>query len=170
MAVVVKVADQGHIHTHAVQLLANGRHGLGGFRRVHRDAHQLRPGRGQLFDLDGGANHIHRVGIGHRLDANRRIASHGDHFRAPLDLPLQAVADLCMRDMDGFVHGINSRFGGLGRRMGRIWLQRHGGHRRDHHILIHRLWFTGLDLHGHSAQTWRGRPRCGHGWCFQNWH
>ena len=37
----------------------------------------------QLLDLDRGADHVDRVGVGHRLHAHRRIAADRDDARAP---------------------------------------------------------------------------------------
>src|SRR5690606_32429542 len=53
VAVVVEIADQRHRHPHAVELLAYGDDFARGLRGVHRDAHELGTGLGQLLDLDG---------------------------------------------------------------------------------------------------------------------
>jgi hypothetical protein len=79
VAVVMEVADQGHIDAHFVELVANVRHSLGGFGGVDGDAHHLGASDGQLFDLDGGADHVDRVGVGHGLHAHRCAAAHGDN-------------------------------------------------------------------------------------------
>ncbi len=83
VAVVVKVADQRHVNAHAVELLADVGHGLGGFVVVHRDAHQLGARQRQLFDLNGGADGIGGVGVGHGLHAHRRAAAHRHMPRTP---------------------------------------------------------------------------------------
>ena len=58
VAVVVEVADQRHVDAHAVELLADVRHGLRRLGRVDGDAHQLRTGDRELLDLDGGLDHV----------------------------------------------------------------------------------------------------------------
>ena len=83
VAVVVKVADQRHVNAHAVELLPDVRHGLGGFVVVDGDAHQLRARQRQLFDLNGGADGVGGVGVGHRLHAHRRAAAHRHALVAP---------------------------------------------------------------------------------------
>jgi hypothetical protein len=75
MPVVMEVADQRHVATHAVQPLANKRHGSGSLRRIHRDAHQLRTGLGQFIDLPRGRFGIGGIGVGHGLHHNRRAAA-----------------------------------------------------------------------------------------------
>ena len=57
------------------------RHG-GGLGVVDGDAHQLGAGLGELLDLDGGADDVDRVGVGHRLHAHRRVATDGDKVQA----------------------------------------------------------------------------------------
>jgi hypothetical protein len=42
--------------------------------------------------LDGGADGVHRVGVGHRLHTHRRVAAHGDHVVAPGHTRLAAAA------------------------------------------------------------------------------
>ena len=54
------------------------RHGGGGLVPVDRDAHDLGPGAGQGRDLPGGAFDVGRVGVGHRLDHDRRAAADHD--------------------------------------------------------------------------------------------
>jgi hypothetical protein len=51
------------------------RNGGGGLIAVDGDAHQLRAGLGKRRDLDGGGAHIGGVGVGHRLNDNRRVAA-----------------------------------------------------------------------------------------------
>ena len=51
VAVVVEVADHRHVHAHHPQPLDDARHRRRGFRRVDRDAHQLRTGAPQFGDL-----------------------------------------------------------------------------------------------------------------------
>ena len=83
VAVVVEVADQRHVDAHAVELLADVGHLRRGLGRVDGDAHHLGAGDRQFLDLDRGADGVHRVGVGHRLDAHRRVAADGDDARAP---------------------------------------------------------------------------------------
>ena len=85
VAVVVEIADQRHMHAHAVQLLADVRHGLRGLVVVDRDAHQLRTRQRQLLDLDRGTDGVRGVGVGHGLHAHRRTATHSDPVVAPGD-------------------------------------------------------------------------------------
>ena len=83
MAVVVKVTNQRYINAHAVKLLPHIGHSLGRFGGVHRDTDHLRASQCQLFDLNGRGNRINRIGIGHGLDAHRRIAANGHDAGIP---------------------------------------------------------------------------------------
>jgi len=83
VAVVVEIADERHVDAHAIELLADVRHLRRGLGRVHGDADHLRAGNRELLHLDRRADRIDRVGVGHRLDAHRRVAADGDHARAP---------------------------------------------------------------------------------------
>ena len=83
MAVVMKIANQGHINTHAIQLLANVRHLGCCFRCIDRDAHHFRASIGQFFDLYRRANGIYRIGIGHGLHPNGRITTNSHCARTP---------------------------------------------------------------------------------------
>ena len=83
MAVVMKVADERHRNAHAVELLADGRHSRCSLGRVHRDAHQFRARHRKLLDLNGCADRVGRIGIGHGLHAHRRVTAHGHHMIAP---------------------------------------------------------------------------------------
>ena len=65
VAVVMKVADQRHVDAHAIELVAHMRDGLGSLGCVNGDADQFGAGKGKLFDLNGGADDIDRVGVGH---------------------------------------------------------------------------------------------------------
>ena len=49
--------------------------GCGGFGHVHGDAHQFRAGLRQFLALLRGAGDVGRVGVGHRLDDDRRAAA-----------------------------------------------------------------------------------------------
>ena len=93
VAVVMEVTDQRDMDVHAVQLLADVWHRLRSLGRVDGNAHQLRPGHGQFFDLNGRANHIFGIGICHGLDAHRCITTDGDYMLAPGHTGLQGVAN-----------------------------------------------------------------------------
>ena len=107
VAVVMKIADQRHVDAHAVELVAHMRHGFGGFGRVDRDTDHLGAGQGQFLDLNGGADDIHRIGVGHGLNAHRRVAAHGDHARAPNHASLRRAACQrgCTFDWKARLHG-----------------------------------------------------------------
>ena len=75
VAVVVKVADQRHAAARRVQAPADFRHLRGGLRRVDGDAHQLRAGARERFDLARGGGRVLGVGVGHRLHHHRRAAA-----------------------------------------------------------------------------------------------
>ena len=74
MTVVVKIADERRRHAGVQHALFDRRHRGGGFRKVHRDAHELRARLHQLDALPRGRLHVGRVGVGHRLHGNRRPA------------------------------------------------------------------------------------------------
>ena len=78
VAVVVEVADQRHGRAHLRQPVADVRHGLGGLVAVDRDAHDLGAGAGKLGRLARGRLDVGRVGVGHRLHDDRRIAADDD--------------------------------------------------------------------------------------------
>ena len=73
----MKVTDQWHIDSHGVEVLPDLRHRCRGFRRIHGDTHQFGPGSCEFSALDGRPHDINRVGIGHRLDDDRRLATDG---------------------------------------------------------------------------------------------
>jgi len=88
VTVVVEVAHQRHGYAHPVELLADVRYrrsGLGrvDLGRVDGDAHQLAAGTGQLLALDGGADDVHGVGVGHRLHPHGRVAPHRHDMVTP---------------------------------------------------------------------------------------
>ena len=88
----MEVAHQRHVDAHAVELIADVRHGGGRLRRIDGDAHEFGAGHRQLLDLDGRLDRIDRVGVGHRLHPHRRIAANRDQTRAPAHLCLQIAA------------------------------------------------------------------------------
>ena len=92
VAVEMEIAHQRHRHAHAVQLLADIGYGLRRLGRVDRDTHHLRARERQFLHLDGCANGIDRVGVGHGLDAHRRAAANGDDVAAPGHPGLQTLA------------------------------------------------------------------------------
>lgn len=84
----MEVSDQRHVDPHAVELLADRRHGLRSLWRIDRDADHLRSGQGQFLDLNGRANHVFGIGIGHRLHTHRCATTDRDDARTPGDLRL----------------------------------------------------------------------------------
>ena len=93
MAVVVEVADQRHVDAHHVEPLADAWHRGRGFRRVHRDAHELGSCARELGDLLCGAFDVGRVGVRHRLHDDRRNAADlnvSDAHRDGSDAPQRA--------------------------------------------------------------------------------
>jgi transcriptional regulator with XRE-family HTH domain len=56
--------------------------------------------------LDGGADDVHGVGVGHRLHAHRRVAAEGQHLAAPGHARLQRAAGGGL----GHVYGFERRF------------------------------------------------------------
>ena len=78
VAVVMEVADDRHVHAHLRQPLLDVRHGGGGLVAVDRDAHDFGAGAGQRRHLARGALDVGRVGVGHRLHDDRRVAADGD--------------------------------------------------------------------------------------------
>ncbi len=75
MAVVVEVADQGHVAAEGVQLAADAGNLRGGFRRIDRDADQFRTRAPEIEHLPCGRIGVRGVGVGHGLDRNRRAAA-----------------------------------------------------------------------------------------------
>src|SRR5690554_6184071 len=63
--------------------------GLGSLHAGHGHTHEVCPGGGEVFDLRDGGLDVAGIGIGHRLDADRRIAAHG--HRPDLDAARQAA-------------------------------------------------------------------------------
>ncbi len=78
VADIVEVADQRHVDARPVEPLADVRHGRRGLVAVDGDAHDLRAGAGQRRDLRDRRVDIGRVGVGHRLDDDRRAAADDD--------------------------------------------------------------------------------------------
>nr|UOZ97222.1 hypothetical protein NCPCFENI_01138 [Cupriavidus sp.] len=76
VAIEMKVAHQRHGAVHLVELLANRGHGPRGLKRIDRNAHDLGSGKGQVAHLNGCANGIGGIGIGHGLHHHRGPASH----------------------------------------------------------------------------------------------
>ena len=59
------------------------RHGRGSLVAVDGDAHDLRARTGEIGDLPHGGLDIGRVGVGHRLHDDRRVAA--DQYAADVD-------------------------------------------------------------------------------------
>ena len=83
MADIVEVADQRHVDAEPVEPLADLRHGGGGLVAVDGDAHDLRAGAGERRDLRHRRVDVGGVGVGHRLDDDRRAAA--DHHGPDAD-------------------------------------------------------------------------------------
>src|SRR5215469_95637 len=75
VAVVVEVADDGHVATGVEQPLLDERHRFGGFRNVDGPADDFRAGFGEFDALPEGSIDVGRVGIGHGLDDNGSAAA-----------------------------------------------------------------------------------------------
>ena len=78
VADIVEVADERHGDAHAIEGIADMRHGGGRLAAVDGDAHELGAGAGQLGHLAGGRRGIGGVGIRHRLHHDRGAATDGD--------------------------------------------------------------------------------------------
>ena len=79
VADIVEVADQGRAHAALQQRVADMGHRGGGLVAVDRDPHHFGAGPPKRRDLAGGRLDVGGVGIGHRLDDDRRAAA--DHDR-----------------------------------------------------------------------------------------
>ena len=78
VADIVEIADQRHIDIPGRKLFADVRHGGSGLVPVHRYAHQFRSGGGKRCHLLHRGADIGRIGIGHGLHHDRRIATADD--------------------------------------------------------------------------------------------
>ena len=76
MAVVMEVADDGHVDAALFKPLDDVGNGGCGVFIVDRHTHDFRAGQGQGFDLLDGARNIRGVGIGHRLHDDRDFPAH----------------------------------------------------------------------------------------------
>ena len=79
VADIVEVADQRRRDAHGAEPVADMRHGRGGLVAVDGQAHQFGARPRQRRDLAGGRLDVGGVGVGHRLDDDRRAAA--DHHR-----------------------------------------------------------------------------------------
>jgi hypothetical protein len=102
----MEIADQGHMDTHAVQLLADVGHRPRRFVVVDRDAHQLRAGDGQFLDLNRGANGIGGIGVGHGLQAHRRVTTDRHVVVTPGHHTLARLARASAGQCDRFIRQI----------------------------------------------------------------
>ena len=89
VAIEMKVADQRYIHIHRVEFSANFRYRARGFERIDGDAHHLGAGARECGDLRDGGGDILGIGVGHRLDHDRCVAT--DQHIADLYLPRLAT-------------------------------------------------------------------------------
>ena len=87
-----------------VEALADGGHGGRGLGGIDGDPDELRSGVGKCLDLSHRRGHVDRVGVGHRLHDDRRIA-------ADLDAPDEhgARPTACDRRSIRFTHGVFGR-------------------------------------------------------------
>ena len=96
VAVVVKIADDRRRASQIAQPRHNFRDRRRRFRHVHRDAHQLRAGVGQLLALRHGSGNVRRIRVGHRLDDYRRAAAHLDWPTLTPYVFRRVMGNICM--------------------------------------------------------------------------
>ena len=85
MADIVEVADERHGDADAGEPVADVRHGGGGLVAIDGDADELGAGLGQRRDLADGRIDVGGVGVGHRLNDDRRAAADLDRAFALAD-------------------------------------------------------------------------------------
>ena len=78
VADIVEVADQRRLDPSRAQAIADVGHGRGGLLAIDGEAHQFRACPRQRRDLARGRLDVGGVGVGHRLDDDRRAAANGD--------------------------------------------------------------------------------------------
>ena len=78
VADIVEVADQRRLDPSRAQAVADVGHGRGGLLAIDREAHQFRACPRQRRDLARGRLDVGGVGVGHRLDDDRRAPANGD--------------------------------------------------------------------------------------------
>lgn len=82
----MEIVDQRHTHTHAAELLSDGRHRGHSSRGIHCDVHQLRAGSRQFLHLGCGTDSVRRVGIRRRLHADWHVATDVHNMITPAGL------------------------------------------------------------------------------------
>ena len=97
VAVIVEIADQGHVATQHVQPLPDTHHLARRILVIHRDTHQFRPGRSQLLHLLHRRNHVSSIRIRHGLDDHRRTPAHYDrtNFNRNTAPPVHKTLPIC---------------------------------------------------------------------------
>ena len=78
VAVEMEVADQRRLAADRVEPVADGRHRVRGFGGVDGDADELGACVGERLHLRDRRGDVGRVGVGHRLDDDRRVAADRD--------------------------------------------------------------------------------------------
>ncbi len=91
VADIMKIADDRRGHAHLADAVADMGHGRRGFVAIHRNTDKLGAGPSQSRDLARGRFDIRRIGIGHRLDDDRRAAADRNRVRAFADPNADAV-------------------------------------------------------------------------------
>ena len=99
VADIVKIADQRYADAHRAQPVADRRHGGGRLVAIDCQAHEFRARPGERGDLPRRRLDVGGVGIGHRLDNDRRAAA--DHDRGPALADADADARAARKRAEG---------------------------------------------------------------------